>query len=329
VNRFVDEAVIDVASGHGGAGSVHFRREKYVPRGGPDGGDGGDGGDVIFEVQRNLKTLSHLSMRRVFHAEDGRPGAGRRKHGRNGGSVHIPVPPGTLVKDADSGELLKDFAGQEDSWTLFTGGKGGRGNWHFSTPSRQAPRYAQPGRPGKQRLLRLELNIIADIGLVGLPNAGKSTLLSVLTNAHPRIASYPFTTKIPNIGVMRYYDQDILLADIPGIIAGASGGAGLGLRFLKHINRTRALAFLIDLGEPACLETFATLTTELGSFSAELLRKPRVILGTKLDLEGADTRLRVLRAGLRGEQVVGISAPLHQGIGEVQHLFARLAAAEA
>jgi GTP-binding protein len=327
VNRFVDEAVIDVASGNGGAGSVHFRREKYVPRGGPDGGDGGNGGDVIFEVRANLKTLSHLSMRRVFHAENGQPGAGRRKHGRNGRSVRIPVPPGTLVKEAESGRLLKDFGTREDPWLLFTGGRGGKGNWHFSTPTRQTPRFAQPGRPGSQCLLRLELNIIADIGLIGLPNAGKSTLLAVLTNAHPRIASYPFTTKIPNIGVMAYYDQDILLADIPGIIAGASGGAGLGLRFLKHINRTRALAFLLDLSADACLESFSTLTKELGTFSRELLRKPRVVLGTKLDLEGAADNLRILRAGLPNEQVVGISAHLRQGLPQVQRLFASLAAA--
>jgi GTP-binding protein len=326
VNRFVDEAVIDVASGNGGAGSVHFRREKYVPRGGPDGGDGGKGGDVLFEVQNNLKTLSHLAMRRVFHAENGKPGSGQRKHGRNGKSVHIPVPPGTLIKDADSGELLKDFAGREGTWQLLAGGRGGKGNWHYSTPTRQAPRFAQPGRPGRRRMLRLELNIIADIGLVGLPNAGKSTLLSLLTNAHPRIASYPFTTKIPNIGVMAYYEQDILLADLPGIIAGASAGAGLGLRFLRHINRTRALAFLIDLSEPFFLEAFDTLKTELRSFSTELLCKPRLILGTKLDLEAAGENLETLRGRLKGEQVTGISAHLRQGLGEVKRLFAGLAA---
>jgi GTP-binding protein len=329
VNRFVDETVIDVASGNGGAGSVHFRREKYVPKGGPDGGDGGKGGDVIFEVQRNLKTLSHLSMRRIFHAEDGKPGTGRRRHGRNGRSVCIPVPPGTLVKNAESGELLKDFSDQEGSWLLFDGGRGGKGNWHFRTASRQTPRFAQSGRPGRSCMLRLELNIIADIGLVGLPNAGKSTLLSVLTNAHPRIASYPFTTKIPNIGVMAYYEQDILLGDIPGIIAGASEGAGLGLRFLKHINRTRALAFLIDLSESSCLDAFDTLTAELGSFSAELLRKPRLILGTKLDLEHSDENLKSLRARLKNEQVLGISAHLQQGLDDVRQLFATLSESSA
>lgn len=329
MNRFVDEAIIDVASGNGGAGSVHFRREKYIPRGGPDGGDGGRGGDVIFEVQRNLKTLSHLTMRRVFHAENGRPGAGRRKHGRDGHSVLIPVPPGTLIKDAESGELLKDFTDQEESWLLFSGGRGGKGNWHFSTPSRQAPRFAQPGRPGRRCMLRLELNIIADIGLVGLPNAGKSTLLSVLTNAHPKIAGYPFTTRVPNIGVMAAYGQTVLLADIPGIIAGASAGAGLGLRFLKHITRTRALAFLLDLSDGSCLEAFDTLTAELGSFSGELLRKPRVILGTKMDLEHSEENLKALRARLRGEQVVGISAPIGQGLKEVRQIFTRLAASSA
>ena len=321
----VDEVIIETSSGAGGAGSVHFRREKYVPRGGPDGGDGGDGGDVVFVLSRSLKTLSHLRMRRSFRAENGQPGRGEKKHGRNGKPVEIRVPPGTLVKNPDTGEVLKDLGEQDSIWVFLRGGRGGRGNSHYATPTRQAPRYAQPGRPGEIRRVLLELNLIADIGFVGLPNAGKSTLLAKLTAARPKIASYPFTTTIPHLGVMCTEEGDILCADIPGLVEGASRGLGLGIRFLKHINRTRALAFLIDLGDPSCLKSFEVLKAELESFDAGLLDKPRMILGTKLDLDGAEDNLKALRRSLPGERVCAISALTGSGLGTLRQAFIELA----
>jgi GTP-binding protein len=324
VERFVDEALIEVSSGDGGPGSVHFRREKFIPKGGPDGGDGGDGGSVRFLVRPNLKTLSHLAMQRVFRAENGRPGAGQRRHGRDGRDVEIALPPGTLVKDAESGRLLADLAESGQAWLFLQGGRGGKGNWHFRSPTRQAPRYAQKGLPGSSRRLRVELNLIADVGLVGQPNAGKSTLLAALTNARPRVAPYPFTTRSPYLGVLRCGDGELLLADIPGIIAGASEGAGLGLRFLKHVNRTRALAFLVDLGQPEPGAALEVLRGELGAYDPALLERPSLVVGTKLDLPDSEARLRELERAAEGRRVVGISAWSGQGLEELVGLLARL-----
>jgi GTP-binding protein len=329
VNRFVDEALIEVSSGDGGGGSVHFRREKFVPRGGPDGGDGGDGGDVLFEVRQNLKTLSHLKMQKVFRAENGRGGGGQRRSGHRGRDVLIAVPPGSLVKDPETGRVLRDLSEKGDSWLVLKGGRGGKGNWHFRSPTRQAPRFAQGGGKGCARQLLVELNLIADIGLVGKPNAGKSTLLATLTNARPKIAPYPFTTKDPYIGVFASGDDELILADIPGIIEGASHGAGLGLRFLKHVNRTRALVFLIDLGEPEPGRTFEVLKAELGSYDPRLLERPRLLLGTKLDLEGAGEHLEALRAACPGESVAGISALMGKGIVRLKGLLMELASGAA
>jgi GTPase len=324
VERFVDEALIEVTSGDGGPGSVHFRREKFIPKGGPDGGDGGDGGSVRFLVRPNLKTLSHLAMQRVFRAENGRPGAGQRRHGRDGRDVEIPLPPGTLIKDAESGRLLADLSAAGQSWLFLPGGRGGKGNWHFRSPTRQAPRYAQKGLPGSSRRLRVELNLIADVGLVGQPNAGKSTLLATLTNARPRVAPYPFTTRNPHVGVLRSGEAGLLLADIPGIIAGASQGAGLGLRFLKHINRTRALAFLVDLGEPEPGNALEVLRRELAAYDPALLTRPRLVVGTKLDLPDSAPRLRELASAAAGERVLGISARSGEGLEELVRLLAGL-----
>lgn len=324
MNRFVDEAVIEICSGDGGNGVVHFRREKYVPKGGPDGGDGGNGGDVVFIVRRNLKTLSQLKMRRVYRAGKGESGSGQRRHGKNGNDVLIPVPPGTLLKEADGGEIITDLISSDESWTCLKGGRGGKGNWHFRNPVRQAPNFAQTGQLGTAKRVLLELNLIADVGLVGLPNAGKSTLLSVLTRTHPKIASYPFTTLIPNIGVMHFYDRDVLIADIPGIIEGAAHGAGLGVRFLKHINRTRILAFLIDLSDDAFAEGFHVLQKELSSYSGELLTKPRIIVGTKMDLECSSDHLAPLVEICRPEKVMGISAVDGTGIEELKKLLSDL-----
>ncbi len=313
MNSFVDETYITVLSGRGGDGAVSFRREKYIPRGGPDGGDGGDGGNVVFLVKKNLKTLYHLKLKKVFKAENGKPGGKKKMHGRNGRDVEIYVPPGTVVRDATSNRILHEFVSPEDRWICLHGGRGGRGNVHFANPVRQAPKFAEPGREGKEKRLKVELKLIADIGIVGLPNAGKSTLLSVLTNAEPEIASYPFTTKIPNLGVMKVDDTSVILADIPGIIEGASSGTGLGLRFLKHIERTHLLLFLIDLSREDFLEQTRIIENELKTYSAALANKGRKIVGSKIDMPEARERLEKLRAEY-GKEIFGISAVTHEGM---------------
>ncbi|MBI9102798.1 MAG: GTPase ObgE [Spirochaetales bacterium] len=313
---FADETYIDVSSGNGGAGCVSFRREKYVPKGGPDGGDGGRGGDVIFSVKNNTKTLLHLKQKRHFRAENGHPGQGRKKHGKNGIDVIIDVPPGTLIKDPETGRVLKDLTG-EDQWVFLKGGIGGKGNTNFVTSRHQAPRYAQPGMAGQECRVHLELNLIADVGLVGFPNAGKSSLLSAMTNANPKIADYPFTTKIPNLGMLKYYDKDIVFADIPGIIEGASDGAGLGLKFLKHIYRTRMLLFLIDLGDPEYLTAFEKLKLELSQYAPELMNRPRLVVGSKIDLFEGDDNIRELARVNPDETVMGISNFTRKGLEEM------------
>jgi GTP-binding protein len=326
---FVDETTIEVSSGHGGAGCVSFRREKFVPFGGPDGGDGGRGGDVIFQVKDNLKTLAHLRMRRVYKAQNGLPGGGSKMHGRDGESAYIAVPPGTIIRDKATGAVLHDFSSAQDpQWLYLEGGRGGQGNWHFRSSKHQAPRYAQPGMPAQEATLTVELNIIADLGFVGFPNAGKSTLLTLLTNATPKVAPYPFTTKIPNLGVMRVYDQDVVLADIPGIIEGASQGLGLGIQFLKHIARTKGLVFLIDLSEENYLESFKTLLDELKDFSADLALKPRVVLGSKADLDEDGSLLDGLKKSLPGETVLGVSSFFRDKLDDIRREFLRLAEKE-
>ncbi len=324
MQNFVDETVIEVSSGNGGAGSVSFRREKYVPKGGPDGGDGGKGGDVVFVVQENLKTLSHLKFKRVFHAGNGEQGHGRKKHGRDGVDIEITVPPGTSVRDQENGEVLRDLTEPGERWLFLRGGRGGQGNSHFATSRHQTPRFAQPGMPGDSARLLVELKLIADIGFVGLPNAGKSTLLSVLTNARPKVGAYPFTTKIPNLGVLSLGYRDMILADIPGIIEGASHGAGLGLRFLKHIARTFGIAYLLDLGDPDCIDSFRMLEGELASYSRELAGRRRILVGTKLDLPEAEDRLARLAEAYPDETVLGISAVTRRGIDELIRAFETL-----
>jgi GTP-binding protein len=280
---------------------------------------------VVFVVRRNLRTLAHLRYQHRFKAENGRDGEGSQRYGRNGADVVIPVPPGTALKDAATGELIRDFSRNEGSFLFLKGGNGGWGNVHFKSSVNQAPRKALPGKPGEKRRLRVELRILADIGLVGFPNAGKSSLLDRFTNARPKIAPYPFTTKIPNLGVLTLDDRDIILADIPGLIEGASGGLGLGIRFLKHISRTAALAFLIDLSADNYREAFGILFRELAAFSPALVRKRRVILGTKTDLEGAAERLEELKAALSGEKVLGLSVFSGEGLSETAAVFGALA----
>ncbi|HHU88786.1 MAG: GTPase ObgE [Sphaerochaetaceae bacterium] len=317
---FSDETYIDIASGSGGNGCVSFRREKFVAKGGPDGGDGGRGGDVVFVVKDNLRTLVHLKRVRSYRAENGRDGQGRRNFGRKGADIEIPVPPGTVIKDATTGEIIKDLEGLE-RYVFLKGGNGGRGNWHFRSPTRQAPRYAQQGEKGVAMRIGVELLIIADIGFVGFPNAGKSSLLNNLTNARTKVAGYPFTTKIPQLGMFRYGNNDIVLADIPGIIEGASQGAGMGLKFLRHISRTVALAFLIDLGDERYATTLETLQGEIGEYAPELLEKPYVVIGTKIDLEGARERLAELQTK---HPTIGLSNTSTEGLEEVKQAFIKL-----
>ncbi|GAB6277226.1 MAG: GTPase ObgE [Rectinema sp.] len=330
--KFADEAIITVASGKGGDGCVAFRREKFIPLGGPAGGDGGRGGDVIFVLKRNLRTLAYLRYHQVFKAQNGQPGMGKNMHGGDGEDVVIEVPPGTIVRDADTDEILKDFSARrgrdgnsassdEELWFFLKGGKGGWGNTHFKNSVNQAPRFAQPGQPGQERRLKVELSLIADIGLVGFPNAGKSSLLDYFTNARPKIAPYPFTTKIPNLGVLTVNERDVIIADIPGIIEGAHEGAGLGLRFLKHVARTACLAFLIDLSEENWRIAFPTLLRELDLFSPELAKKPRILLGTKMDLPEAQEHFAKFKAAFPRENVYGISVFSGFGLDALKQVF--------
>ena len=287
---FVDNVKLRVKSGKGGAGCVSFRREKFIPKGGPDGGDGGKGGDVIIECDNNTNTLSHLKGKRFLKAGNGRPGEGRKKHGADGEDLIIKVPPGTLVKDANTGEVLLDMKIHGEKKILLEGGKGGLGNWHFRGPRKQVPRYAQPGEEGKELEIVLELKLIADVGLVGFPNAGKSTLISALSNARPEIANYEFTTLTPKLGVVKVDEfRNFVMADIPGIIEGAHEGKGLGLKFLKHIERTKIILYVIDLAsfrDP--VYQFKTLQKELKSYSEKLFNRPYAIALNKIDAADVD-----------------------------------------
>ena len=293
---FIDQVEIYVRSGKGGDGMMHFRREKYVPRGGPDGGDGGRGGDLIFEVRATLNALSAFRPNQKFEAQDGKGGGSNQKSGKSGEDLVIPVPPGTAIFDADTRELLGDLTEAGQRLTICKGGRGGRGNQHFATSRNQAPRTAEKGEPFEERNIKLELKLIADIGLVGVPNAGKSTLLSVLTNAKPKIASYPFTTLEPNLGVARIDDETaVVIADIPGLIEGAAEGAGLGHDFLRHIQRTRVLIHLLDgMGEDP-LADFSQINSELALFDPNLSKKPQVVALNKIDQPEVQERLADLK----------------------------------
>ena len=280
---------------------------------------------MVFVVKSNVKTLSYLAMRRRFFAQNGRPGAGRQKDGARGEDAVIEVPPGTVVFDTDTGERLLDLVAQGDRHVLFEGGRGGKGNTHFKSSRHQTPRFSQPGEEGHERVLRVELQVIADVGFVGLPNVGKSTLLKVLTAADPKIGNYPFTTVIPNLGVMHHYDHDVVLADIPGIIEGASGGAGLGIRFLKHIARTRGLAFVVDATDVEPEHTVETLRNELRQYNEGLLNKPALVIRTKADLVTDGD----LAETIAGDTTVAVSAMTRQGIDELRNALFRLATTEA
>lgn len=285
---FVDQTKIYVQSGHGGAGAVTFRREKYVARGGPDGGNGGRGGDVVIEASPRVTTLIDLRYKQHQYAGDGHPGARKRATGKDGEARLIKVPVGTLVRDLDSAEVIADLVEPHQRIVVATGGRGGKGNAHFKSATKQTPRFAQPGEPGRSLTLQLELKLLADVGLVGFPNAGKSTLLSVVSHAKPKIADYPFTTLIPQLGMVELdLERDFVIADIPGIIEGASDGAGLGHRFLRHVERSAILLFLVDISpwaDPDPVEALPVLEAELASHAPELTGKERLVAANKLDL---------------------------------------------
>lgn len=284
-SNFIDYVKIYCRSGKGGRGSTHFRREKYIPKGGPDGGDGGDGGHVILRANRNLWTLLHLKYQRHILAGHGEGGTGKLSSGKKGETKIIEVPCGTVAYDAETGEYLCDVTEDGQEVIMLKGGKGGRGNNHFKTPTNQAPRYAQPGEPYEERRVILELKVLADVGLVGFPNAGKSTLLSVMTAAKPKIANYPFTTLEPKIGIVSYRDyKSFVMADIPGIIEGASEGKGLGLRFLRHIERNSLLLFLVAADADDIHQEYRVLLNELAQFNPELLDKRRILAISKSDM---------------------------------------------
>lgn len=299
---------------------MSFRREKYVPRGGPDGGDGGRGGHIVFRADNQLNTLLDLRYHRTYRAKGGGHGMGRKKHGKDGEDLVIPIPVGTVIRDAETGETLADLDRHGMSEIIARGGKGGLGNAHFATPVRQAPRYAQPGLEGEEKDLVVELKLLADVGLVGLPNAGKSTLISVISNARPKIADYPFTTLVPNLGVVKVEGfRSFVVADIPGLIEGAHRGTGLGFQFLRHVERTRLLLHLVDVSEMAegdPVDNMLDINRELHLYSEELARKPMAVAGTKTDIRGEGKRLDRLAEYCKtnGVDFYPVSAATGQGI---------------
>ena len=311
---FIDEAKIYVRAGKGGEGITSFRREKYVPYGGPDGGDGGDGGSVIFRVDPHLNTLVDFKFRQHYRAGNGKRGESGKRHGHNGDDIIIKVPSGTLIHDLDSGTLIADLSGDEVETVIAHGGRGGRGNARFATSTNQAPTRSEPGTEVEERIIGLELKLIADVGLVGIPNAGKSTLLSRISAAHPKIADYPFTTLSPMLGIVRQGEfESFTMADIPGLIEGAHDGKGLGIRFLRHIERTRILLFLVEVTDKNPSETLDILKNELASFSDSLLRKRQIVCLSKLDLLSEDADLPTIPVP-EDIPVLGISSVSGKGL---------------
>jgi len=322
---FIDTAEIHVRGGDGGNGCVAFRREKFVPRGGPSGGDGGHGGSVWAVADPALNTLYHLRHQRSFRAERGEHGMGSNRHGRSGGDVVVPLPLGSVVRDAETGEPIADLLAAGEKVLLAKGGNGGWGNQHFATPTRQAPRFAKPGLPGEERQLAIELKLLADVAIIGFPNAGKSTLISAISAAKPKIADYPFTTLVPHLGVVAGDEsRTLVVADIPGLIAGAHKGAGLGIRFLKHVERCRLLCHLVDASGSGDAESdVLVLERELREFSPEVAGRPRVLVASKMDAVSDPERPASIAraAAARGLPFFEISAVTHQGLEPLTHSF--------
>jgi GTP-binding protein len=319
-----DEVKIYVRSGDGGDGVIAFLREKFMPRGGPSGGDGGRGGDVILKVNPKINTLTPFQKKVHFKADSGKRGGAKNMSGAGGDSIEVDVPPGTVVKDAETGAIIADLVRPEDRVTVVKGGRGGRGNQHFASSSNQAPRIAEKGEPGEERWLILELKLIADVGLVGVPNAGKSTLLSVISNARPKIADYPFTTLEPNLGVVTFDDQELVVADIPGLIEGAHLGVGLGHSFLRHVQRTRVLVHLLNGASENPLADFSQINSELALFDERMAEKPQIVVFTKMDLPEAQESWPEIEAALkaRGVEPMAISAATQSNVRAlIQRIF--------
>ena len=323
--KFFDEAFITVQSGNGGRGCVSFRREKFIPRGGPDGGDGGKGGDVIIKSSSHRRTLYPFRFKRQFKAQNGSHGQGKQKAGKKGDDLIIEIPPGTLIIDEETNEILKDFTHPDETYTIVEGGRGGQGNSRFKTSTHRAPRFAQPGEPGHLLKLKLELKLLADVGIIGLPNAGKSTLISVISSATPKIADYPFTTLTPTLGVVQAgWGEPFVVADIPGLIEGAHKGVGLGIRFLRHIERTRVLVHLIDIStlDPQNpLAEYETINRELANYSPLLMEKPQIVVLNKIDLPGTNEAGRDFRAAVKNREVLEISAVTRSGVDRLTSLM--------
>jgi GTP-binding protein len=322
--KFVDEAKIHIKAGDGGKGCVAFRREKYAPRGGPNGGDGGHGGDVVLETDARLTTLLDFRFLPRHFAKDGEPGMGSDCNGLSRDPLVLHVPVGTVVKDEATGEILFDLSSPGEQVVVAKGGRGGLGNMNFANSTRQAPRFAEPGQLGEERHLILELKLLADVGLIGFPNAGKSTFVSRVSRARPKIADYPFTTLVPNLGMVAYKDRlSFVIADIPGLIEGAHEGAGLGHQFLRHVERCRVLVHLIDCGaedpDRTPLSDFDKINRELALYSPELAQKPQIVAGNKVDLPEAQKRFKKLKTALKRRKIdiIPVSAATGAGLGEV------------
>jgi GTP-binding protein len=320
--KFIDEAIITVQSGDGGRGCVSFKREKFIPRGGPDGGDGGKGGDVIFQAVSGKRTLYQFRYKKNLKAKNGGYGQGKNKTGKKGADLVIDIPVGTLITDAETGNLLKDFTTPGTKFILAYGGRGGQGNARFKTSTNRAPKFAQPGEPCETYRIKLELKLLADVGIIGLPNAGKSTLISAISSARPKIAGYPFTTLTPSLGVVHTdWGEPFIAADIPGLIEGAHKGHGLGVRFLKHIERTRILIHLIDISEidpDAPLKAYNTINTELFLYNQSLAKKPQIIALNKIDMQLSDDAELKFKSALPDKKIISISALTGKGIDSLK-----------
>ncbi len=321
-SNFVDYVKICCRSGQGGSGSAHLHRDKFTSMGGPDGGDGGRGGHVILRGNSQLWTLLHLKYRKHVIAGNGEPGGSSLKSGKTGRDEFLEVPLGTIAKDAETGEVLFEITADGQTEVLTPGGRGGQGNWHFKTPTLQTPRFSQPGEPGKEEWMILELKVLADVGLVGFPNAGKSTLLSVLSAAKPEIADYPFTTLVPNLGIVSYRDnRSFVMADIPGIIEGASSGKGLGLRFLRHIERNSVLLFLVPADTNRTItQEYEILLKELEEYNPELMHKPRILAISKADMLD-DELLKEMQAEVPPVPFIFISSVAQKGLNELKDML--------
>jgi GTP-binding protein len=320
--KFIDEAIITVQSGDGGRGCVSFRREKFIPRGGPDGGDGGKGGDVVFITTSRKRTLYQFRFQKQFKSKNGAHGQGKRKTGKTGQDLVIELPPGTLVTDAETGQIINDLIKSGERLVLAKGGRGGQGNARFKTSTNRSPRFAQPGEPGETKKVKLELKLLADVGIIGLPNAGKSTLITTVSSARPKIGDYPFTTLTPSLGVVETdRGEPFVVADIPGLVKGAHKGTGLGTRFLRHIERTRILVHLVDVSaidsdDP--LHDYNTINKELAKYNQKLAEKPQIVVLNKIDLPDTRKAAKTFQSAAKGKKVTLISALTGKGVDDLK-----------